>query len=68
MLIKKPPKYKNFPRSAKSAAQLNDTNTTEVPTNAVTTICGWIAMTWSKSGPKECPDKNPNPNNIPKRV
>ena len=68
MDIKIPPKNKNFPRSAKSAAALNDTNTTLVPTNAVTTICGWTAMTWSNNGPNVCPDKKPKPNSIPSRV
>jgi len=40
-----PPKNKNFPLSANRAAQVNEMNTTLVPTNAVTTICGFTAMT-----------------------
>lgn len=67
-LINIPPNTKKLPRRANNAEQLSATNTTLVPKNAVTTICGFNAMTRSKSGPIELPVKNPKPNNIDKRV
>lgn len=68
MLMKIPPKNKKLPRSANNADALSDTNTTLVPINAVTTICGSTEITISNNGPIELPVKKPKPSNNPKRV
>lgn len=67
MVMKMPPKNKKLPRLANSAEQLNDTNTTLVPTNAVTITAGSMEMTKSNSGPMVFPVKNPNPSSMPRR-
>lgn len=68
MLMKMPPKNKKLPRSANNAEQLSDTNTTAVPTNAVTMMDGSTEITKSNNGPIELPVRNPNPKSIPSRV
>lgn len=67
MVMKMPPKNRKLPRLANNAEQLNETNTTAVPTRAVTTTAGSTEMTKSSSGPMVFPVKNPNPSNMPNR-
>lgn len=67
-LISNAPRNKNEPRSAKIAAALNDTKTTLVATEALTTTCGFTAITCDNNGPRECPDKKPNPSKAPSRM
>lgn len=68
MLSRRPPRNKYCPRRASRAAAVKETNTTLVPTRAVTMICGLSIMTWSRSGPMEWPVQKPKPISNPRRV
>lgn len=68
MLMKIPPKKRKLPRCASNAEQLNETNTTLVPINAVTMTCGSTEITKSNNGPMVWPVSKPNPNNNPNLV
>lgn len=67
-LTKIPPKNKNCPRSAKSAATESDANVTTVPTNAVTIMDGFTLTTYLSSGPIVCPEQKPNAYSIATRL
>ena len=66
-LTKMPPKNKNFPRSAKSAANESDANVMTVPAKDVIIIEGLTLTTYFKRGPNVCPEQKPKEYNMATR-